>query len=297
MNRTALHRTIALPLAAILLALTLSASVAASESDQDAPPSDPTPTSTGAAPLRPDNAPLRPDNAPLRPDAAPLRPDAAPLRPDNAPLRPDAAPPPDPTPTSTGAAPLRPDAAPLRPDAAPLRPDAAPPSDAVASPTAGSFAVYLPLVVRPEPYPPVNRAWEEEFIRLLNEERARHGLHPLREHPLLTLAARRHAYDLGINKVPRGDCGGGRGHTGTDGTDVGDRVAWAGYPGYWIGEAVSCGRSTVQDAVQGLLNSPGHRAILLDPVPSEIGVGVHPVISHTRWGWHSTVVLTGTPRP
>jgi uncharacterized protein YkwD len=160
MNRNALHRTITLPLAAILLALTLNAAAA-----QDSPPSDPIPTSTGAAALRPDDA------APLRPD------DAAPLRPD--------------------------DAAPLRPD------DAAPPADAITGATAGSFAVYLPLVVRPNPifdmYPPVNRQWELEFIRLLNEERARHGLHPLREHPLLTLAARRHAYDLGINKVPRGD--------------------------------------------------------------------------------------------
>mgnify|MGYP000024876049 CR=1 FL=1 len=256
-----MHRTIALLLAAILLTLTLSASAAASELDPSAPPPDP--TSTGAAPLRPDDAPLRPDAAPLRPDDAPLRPDAAPL--------------PDPTPTSTGAAPLRP--------------------DAVASATAGSFAVYLPLVVRPNPifdmYPPVNRAWELEFIRLLNEERARRGLHPLREHPLLTLAARRHAYDVGINQMPNGYCS----HDGADGTDVGDRVAWAGYPGYWIGEAVSCGRSTVQDAVQGLLSSPPHRRILLNPVPSEIGVGVHPTISHARWGWHSTVVLTGTPRP
>jgi uncharacterized protein YkwD len=285
MHRTALHRTIALPLAAILLALALSASVAASESDPDAPPPDP--TSTGAAPLRPDAAPPRPDGAPLRPDAAPLRPDAAPLRPD--------------------AAPLRPDAAPLRPDAAPPRPDGAPPPDptstgaaplrpdAVAGATAGSFAVYLPLVVRPEPYPPVNRAWELEFIRLLNEERARHGLHPLREHPLLTLAARRHAYDLGINKVPRGDCGGGRGHTGTDGTWPWHRMEWAGYPGRYDGEAVSCGAHEVQYALQGLLNSPPHRAFLLSPIPVEIGVGAHPVLD--QWGGYSTVMLGGTPNP
>ena len=135
MHRTALHRIIALPLAAILLTLMLNAAAA-----QDAPPLDPIPTPTG---------------------------------------------------TSTA-----------------LRPDAAPPADEIAGANAAASRVYLPLVVRPEPYPPVNRQWELEFIRLLNEERARHGLHPLREHPLLTLAARRHAYDLGINKVPRGDCGG-----------------------------------------------------------------------------------------
>jgi uncharacterized protein YkwD len=225
MHRTALHRIIALPLAAILLTLMLSAVAAA----QDAPPLDPIPTPTG---------------------------------------------------TSTA-----------------LRPDAAPPADEIAGAPAGSFAVYLPLVVIPEPYPPVNRAWELEFIRLLNEERARHGLHPLREHPLLTLAARRHAYDVGINQVPRGPeyCS----HTGTDGTEPWHRAEWAGYPGHFEGEAISCGKHDVASAVQGLLNSPPHRAFLLSPIPVEIGVGAHPIITDVDWmqGAYSTVMLGGTPNP
>jgi uncharacterized protein YkwD len=224
MHRTALHRIIALPLAAILLTLMLSAVAAA----QDAPPLDPIPTPTG---------------------------------------------------TSTA---LRPDAAPPRPTRSQAR-------------TPPRFASTCRSSSAPEPYPPVNRQWELEFIRLLNEERVRHGLHPLREHPLLTLAARRHAYDLGINKVPRGDCGGGRGHRGTDGTEPGDRVEWAGYPGHYNGEAVSCGSHEVYYAVQGLLNSPPHRAILLNPIPVEIGVGAHPVLDEL--GGYSTVMLSGTPRP
>ena len=225
MHRTAPRRAIALPLAAIMLALTLNAAAA-----QDAPPSDPIPT-----------------------------------------------------PTST--------------DAAPQRPDDAPPSDAVAGADAAAVRVYLPLVVRPNPlfdlYPPVNRAWEEEFIRLLNEERARHGLRTLVEHPLLTLAARRHAYDVGINQMSKGPehCS----HTGTDGTTPGQRAAWAGYPGRFWGEAVSCGKHDVASAVQGLLNSPPHRAFLLSPIPVEIGVGAHPVLDEL--GGYSTVMLGGTPRP
>ncbi len=185
-------------------------------------------------------------------------------------------------------------------DAPPLDP---PPSDAVAGADAAAVRVYLPLVVRPNPlfdlYPPVNRAWEEEFIRLLNEERARHGLRTLVEHPLLTLAARRHAYDLGINKVPRGDCGGGRGHTGTDGTEPWHRAEWAGYPGRFWGEAVSCGAHEAYYALQLLLNSPPHRAFLLDPDLVEVGVGVHPIITDVEWrrGSHSTVMLGGMPRP
>jgi len=223
MHRTALHPTIALPLAAIMLALALSASVAASESDPDAPPPAPTPTGTST----------------------------------------------------------------------PLRPDDAPPSDAVAGATAGSFAVYLPLVVRPDPYPPVNRQWELEFIRLLNEERARRGLRTLVEHPLLTLAARRHAYDVGINQVPKGPehCS----HTGTDGTSPLDRLAWAGYPGRFGGEAIHCGTHEVYPALQWLLGSPGHRNILLNPDLVEVGVGAHPVLD--QWGGYSTVMLGGAPNP
>ncbi len=228
-----MRRTIALPLAAIMLItllFTLSASVAAS--DQDAPPPDPV------------------------------------------------AAPPDPIPTGAVAA---------------------PPADAITGATAGSFAVYLPLVVRPNPlfdlYPPVNRAWEEEFIRLLNEERARHGLRTLVEHPLLTLAARRHAYDVGINQVPRGPehCS----HQGTDGTEPGDRVRWSGYPGSWKGEAVMCWTHEAQYALRYLLESPGHRAILLNPDSIEVGVGVHPIITDVDWmqGAHTTVIVTGVPNP
>ena len=199
-------------------------------------------------------------------------------------------------PTHTGAAP------PLDPThtgAAPLHPDDLPPSDAVVGADAAAFRVHLPLVVVPEPYPPVNRQWELEFIRLLNEERARHGLHPLREHPLLTLAARRHAYDLGINKVPRGDCGGGRGHQGTDGSWPWHRMEWAGYPGRYDGEAIHCGTHDVASAVRLLLESPPHRAFLLSPIPVEVGVGVHPIISDVEWrrGAYSTVMLGGTPNP
>lgn len=194
-----------------------------------------------------------------------------------------------------GASPIAPLAAQESP---PPTPTVAASQDALqdaAAPQTTGFTVYLPLVTAPEPYPPVNRAWELEFIRLLNEERARHGLHPLREHPLLTLAARRHAYDLGINKVPRGDCGNGRGHIGTDGTWPWHRVEWVGYPGRYDGEALHCGTHDVASAVQGLLDSPPHRAFLLSPIPVEVGVGAHPVLD--QWGGYSTVMLGGTPNP
>ena len=189
-------------------------------------------------------------------------------------------------------------------DAPPLDPiptptiASAPPADEIAGANAvATNVIHLPLVIRPEPYPPVNRQWELEFIRLLNEERARHGLHPLREHPLLTLAARRHAYDVGINQMSKGPeyCS----HDGTDGTKQWERVWQTGYPGRFEGEAISCGKHEVYYAVQGLLNSPEHRAFLLSPIPVEVGVGAHPIISNVEWrrGSYSTVMVGGTPNP
>ena len=189
-------------------------------------------------------------------------------------------------------------------DAPPLDPiptptiASAPPADEIAGANAvATNVIHLPLVIRPEPYPPVNRQWELEFIRLLNEERARHGLHPLREHPLLTLAARRHAYDVGINQMSKGPeyCS----HRGTDGTWPWHRMEWAGYPGRYDGEAIHCGTHDVASAVRSLLESPPHRAFLLSPIPVEVGVGVHPIISDVEWrrGSHSTVMLGGTPNP
>ena len=84
-------------------------------------------------------------------------------------------------------------------------------------------------------------------------------------------------------------------HTGTDGTEPWHRAEWAGYPGHFEGEAISCGKHDVASAVQGLLNSPPHRAFLLSPIPVEIGVGAHPVLDEL--GGYSTVMLGGTPRP
>ena len=103
----------------------------------------------------------------------------------------------------------------------------------------------------------------------------------------------------GINKVPRGDCGGGRGHQGTDGSWPWHRMEWAGYPGRYDGEAIHCGTHDVASAVRLLLESPPHRAFLLSPIPVEVGVGVHPIISDVEWrrGSHSTVMVGGTPNP
>ncbi|MGQ9547530.1 MAG: CAP domain-containing protein [Roseiflexus sp.] len=162
-----------------------------------------------------------------------------------------------------------------------------PPPAPVVVPQSSASPVYLPLIVRPDPYPPVDRAAELEFIRLLNEERARHGLHPLREDPRLTLAARRHAYDLGINLCPNGRYG----HTGSDGSLPSDRAKWAGYPNAWAEVVICAHPHGAAGALQAFLNSPSHRAILLDPRPNtvDVGVGAYP----STWYGNPGTVFVG----
>jgi len=168
--------------------------------------------------------------------------------------------------------------------AAALRPD----ESAVVHVGGTGGAVFLPFIVRPDPYPPVDRAFELEMLRLLNETRIREGLQPLVEDPRLTLAARRHAYDLGINLIPNERCG----HTGSDGSGVLRRVRDAGVTRFGaVGETVACGNPSPDSVIHSLLNSPPHRAILLHPEINRVGVGMHPIMAGTYQGWFSGVFV------
>ncbi len=168
--------------------------------------------------------------------------------------------------------------------AAALRPD----ESAVVHVRGTGGAVFLPFIVRPDPYPPVDRAFELEMLRLLNETRIREGLQPLVEDPRHTLAARRHAYDLGINLIPNGRCG----HTGSDGSGVLRRVRDAGVTRFGaVGETVACGNPSPDSVIHSLLNSPPHRAILLHPEINRVGVGMHPIMAGMYQGRFSGVFV------
>lgn len=70
-------------------------------------------------------------------------------------------------------------------------------------------------------------------------------------------------------------------HTGSDGSSPWDRAVRAGYTFTLIGENLYMGSGTYNDpqaVVQTWLNSPGHRANMLNPDYVHIGVGyiVHP---------------------
>jgi uncharacterized protein YkwD len=109
---------------------------------------------------------------------------------------------------------------------------------------------------------------------LINGVRAQHGLRAVRADGRLRLAARRHADDMAAHDFFA--------HESPGGATVASRVKHAGYLSggareWWLGEALAWGRASAgapRAILRGLLKSPPHRAILLDPNFRDLGVGV-----------------------
>lgn len=131
-------------------------------------------------------------------------------------------------------------------------------------------AIYLPMAISASPqekYLAQNREFEQEVFRLINEQRIANRLPALVENAALTQAARRHAQDMATNHLT--------GHTGSDGTHSGDRMMQEGFTGAPVGEVVGGGDLTPQSKVQGWMDSPNHRALILAPDAVYFGSGYY----------------------
>ncbi|MFE7765648.1 CAP domain-containing protein [Streptomyces sp. NPDC057438] len=104
-----------------------------------------------------------------------------------------------------------------------------------------------------------------EVITLTNTERAGAGLPPLSPDPHLTDAAQAHSADM----VARAFYA----HTSPDGGEPWHRAAAAGSAHRSVGENIACGQRSAAEVVRGWMNSPGHRANILKPGFTHIGVG------------------------
>ena len=80
------------------------------------------------------------------------------------------------------------------------------------------------------------------------------------------------------------------GHTGSDGSSAGDRIQANGGSFSTWGENVAAGYRNASDVVDGWMNSPGHRANILNPGFTRIGVAVATSADDTPY-W--TMVLSG----
>jgi hypothetical protein len=104
-----------------------------------------------------------------------------------------------------------------------------------------------------------------EVVERTNAERARHGLAPLTTDARLAAAAQAHSADM----VRRGFFA----HENPDGKQVWDRAVAAGYAYRKVAENIAAGQRTAEEVVHGWMESPGHRANILDRDLTQIGVG------------------------
>lgn len=123
-----------------------------------------------------------------------------------------------------------------------------------------------------------------EVVTLTNVERARHGMRPLTFDARLAAAAQAHSADM----VRRGFFA----HENPDGRQVWDRAVAAGYAYRKVAENIAAGQRTAKEVVLGWMNSPGHRANILDGELAQIGVGC---AEGGSYGVYWTQVF-GTPR-
>ncbi|MFG2054865.1 CAP domain-containing protein [Micromonospora sp. NPDC048930] len=106
----------------------------------------------------------------------------------------------------------------------------------------------------------------QQVVDLVNKERAKAGCKALAIDDKLMLAAQRHSQDQADHKTMS--------HDGSDGSDVGDRLDRVGYAWRAYGENVAWNQQTPAAVMDAWMNSPGHRANILNCSFTEIGVGV-----------------------
>ncbi len=101
-------------------------------------------------------------------------------------------------------------------------------------------------------------------VNSVNGHRAAAGLPPLVVDSRLTSAAQSHANDMANRRVMT--------HTGSNGSNAGQRIAVYGYGTTMWAENVAAGYVTAADAVNAWMNSSGHRANILNNQLVNIGV-------------------------
>ncbi|NNJ07404.1 sigma-70 family RNA polymerase sigma factor [Streptomyces sp. PKU-MA01144] len=119
----------------------------------------------------------------------------------------------------------------------------------------------------PAPEPELPSGDAEQVVALVNAERAKAGCGPVRSNDKLETAARRHSEDMAAR--------GYFDHTSPDGTDPGDRITAAGYQWSTYGENIARGQQSPSSVMTSWMNSPGHRANILNCSFKELGVGIH----------------------
>ncbi|MET0393258.1 MAG: CvpA family protein [Chitinophagaceae bacterium] len=106
---------------------------------------------------------------------------------------------------------------------------------------------------------------EAQMLELVNRERVKEGLKPVVADPELALVARAHSQDM----FARGYFA----HENPDGRNPFDRMKAANVKFRTAGENLALAQ-TLEIAHNNLMNSPGHRANILNPAFGRLGIGI-----------------------
>lgn len=105
--------------------------------------------------------------------------------------------------------------------------------------------------------------FEGRVLELINAERAKYGLAPVRYSNTLDTAAEKHAVHMArVGKMA---------HDGIGDADPGARIRAEGFGDSW-GENVATGQTSPEQVVAEWMASPGHRRNILDPTFRQMGV-------------------------
>lgn len=116
-----------------------------------------------------------------------------------------------------------------------------------------------------KPGAPIAPSVVSQVLELINNVRRQAGLQPLRLNAALTQAAQRHSTSMAYQDFFD--------HVGRDGSTIVTRIQQAGYRYSAIAENIAGGQTTASAAVQGWMNSPGHRVNILNPRYVDTGIG------------------------
>ncbi len=121
----------------------------------------------------------------------------------------------------------------------------------------------------------------QALLDLVNQARCENGLTPLVANDQLGNAGLTHNVDMASNNFFD--------HVGSDGSLPWDRVGAQGYSWNWVGENIAAGYPDVSSVFDGWMNSPGHKANILNANFQEMG------LSHIsgvgEWGHYWTQVF------
>ena len=107
---------------------------------------------------------------------------------------------------------------------------------------------------------------ELRLILLMNQTRTKAGLRPLKPSRILGEVARAHSREMSAGNFFS--------HNNPAGWGPKERLERAGFAWKAFGENIGCGLDSPEKILQTWMNSAGHRETILDPVYTEVGIGL-----------------------